>query len=220
MELRKGGLTSLNKRCKKSLNNNVESTQALNDLIVGALLTKYKLNRSEGQKYLEVPIHPDKIYLLQDYIENHHLLNLVKINSKENVFYILPSLMLEYKLKDWTADGIVTAINPADLHISALLFWISLYARKSEYSVVVDTQLSRPLQETLCYFFEINIKDCEIVSIENRFHFKSFLKLYLLSKSYRPYAETGEFYDMLNTKEARKLKNMIAQEKDKGEVVF
>lgn len=217
---RKGGLTPLNKRCKKSLKNNVDSTQALNDLIIGALLTKYTLKITDSQKYLEIPIKPDRAYILQNYIEHHQLLNLVKINNQENVFYILPSLLLDYKLKDWTEKGVVTAINPADLSIRAFLFWISLYARKSDYSVVVETELSSQLQETLCYFFSRYIKDCEIVSAENRFHFQSFLELYLLSKSYRPYPETGEFYDMLSSKEFRKLKNMIAQEKGKGEVVF
>lgn len=200
--------------------NNVEFTQALNDLIIGALLTKYKLKVTGGQKYIEVPIHPEKTYLLQNYIDHHHLHKLVKIDKNENLFYILPSLMLEYKLNDWTHNGTVTAINPADLHIAGLLFWISLYARKSDYSVVVDTELSPPLQETFCYFFSRAIKECEIVSAENRFHFQSFLELYLLSKSYRPYLESGEFYEMLSSKEYRKLKNMISQEKGKGEVVF
>lgn len=218
--IRKGGLTPLTKRCKKSLKNNVDSTQALNDLIVGALLTKYKLKTNGVQRYLEVPIHPERVYILQDYIEHHELLNLVEIDTDTNSYLILPSLVLDYKLKDWTKDGVVVAINPSDLHIRALLFWISLYARKSDYSVIVETELSQTLQETLCYFFTRNIKDCEIVSADNRFHFKSFLELYLLSNSYRPYIETGELYDMLSSKESRRLKNMIAQEKGEGEVVF
>lgn len=217
---RKGGLTSLNKRCKKSLINTEKSTQALNDLIVGALLTKYKLKKNEGQKYLEVPIHPNKIYLLQNYIDHHDLKSFVKLDGTDNVFYILPSLMLNYKLKDWTDNGKVTAVHPADLHIGCLLFWISLYAQKSDYSVVVETDLSPALQDTLCYFFSRYIEECDIVSAENRFHFKSFLELYLLSKSYRPYLESGEFYEMLSSKEYRKLKKMIAQEKERGEVVF
>lgn len=217
---RKGGLTPLNKRCKKSLKNRIEPTEALNDLIIGALLTKYHLKLSDGQRYLEVPIFPEKICLLQDYVEHNQLLNFVKIVPQENVFYILPSLMLEYKLKDWTENGVVSAINPADLNIGVLLFWISLYARKSDYSVVVETALTAPLQETLCYFFSRCISGCELVSIDNRFHFQSFLELYLLSNSYRPYPETGELYDMLSSKESRKLKNMIAKEKGKGEVGF
>lgn len=195
------------------MKNHLGSTKALNDLIVSSLLTKYEVKSHEGQNYLKVEISQSKKYILEDYIEHHLISKFVQIQIDEPYFIIRPCLMLEYILKDWTNNGEVTAINPSDLHINTLLFWITLFAYKTEYSVVVETNLSIPLQKTLCYFFSRTIKDCEIINMDNRFHFKSFLELYLLSNSYRPYLETGELNEMLSSTEKRKLRKIIAKEK-------
>lgn len=197
------------------------SVKALNDLIISSFLTKFRLVKTSGQKSLEVAIHPEKKYLLQDYINQNHLENYVDVHLEKNVFYIKPSFMLEQKLKDWTSNGKVTAINPADLHTRTFLFWIALFAVKSNYSVVIETELPPEIQETLTFLFSRSIQNCSIASSGKVFHFESFLELYLLSvKHNRPYVESGELNLMLSDKEKRRLRKIIADEKEEGEVVF
>lgn len=196
------------------------SLKALNDLIIASFLTNYHLEKFNGGKSLEVPIHSNKVFFLTDYIGQHEIQQFAEVRAEENLLIIKPSIMLEQKLKDWTHNGEVVALNPADLEVSTLLFWICLFVHKTDYSIGVKTTLSPPLQETFMYLFTSKIKDCPIASSGKLFHFQSFLELYLLSVRHnRPFVETGELSFMLSEKEKRRLRKIVTDEVN-GEVMY
>lgn len=166
-----------------------------------------------GKKSLRIPITPNKIPLFKDYIDIHKLSNYVELHENENTFEINASIMLEQKLKDWTTNGEVVAINPSDLRIGTFLLWISLFTTKDENYIGLETTLNQSLQETLIWIFKSLIDNCPIASSGSKFHFQSFLQLYLLSvKHHRAYVETAELYWLLSEKEKRKLRQIVNDE--------
>ena len=189
------------------------SLQALNDLTIASLLTRFQISKVNGEKSLRIPITTNKIPLFKDYIDIHKLSNYVDLKENEKVFEIKSSIMLEQKLKDWTKNGEVVSINPSDLRISTFLLWVSLFTRKDGNYIGLETTLNQSLQETLIWIFKSLIDNCPIASSGSKFHFQSYLQLYLLSvKHHRAYVETAELYWLLSEKEKRRLRQIVTDE--------
>lgn len=187
--------------------------QALNDLTIAALLTRFNISKIKGDKSLIIPITTNKMPLFKDYIDIHKLSNYVELREEENIIKINSSIMLEQKLKEWTQNGEVVSINPADLRIGTFLLWVSLFTKKDDNSIGLETALNPSLQETLIWIFKSLIENCPIASSGSKFHFQSFLQLYLLSvKHHRAYVETAELYWLLSDKEKRRLRQIVNDE--------
>lgn len=192
------------------------SVKALNDLIIASFLTNFIIKKQNNSRSVEVNILPEKVFFIKDYISQHELEDFVKVTDTENKqFYIIrQSTMLKAKFKDWTDGYEVKAMNPADIDVNTLLFWVALFGQTNGYTVKIKTNLSQALQETLVHIFKANIKSSEMIGDGQTFLFRSFLDLYLLSKNNRPYVETYEMKLLLSPKEQRKLKNINASHRE------
>lgn len=165
---------------------------------------------------MQTQLNKEKNSFLTDYIEEHKLQRHVELSTDHDYLIIHQSTMLEHKLKEWTKNGEVIALNPAQISISTIFLWIALFASKREYSVVVETSLSPALQETFSYVFSSMLNKCSLLSNGQAFQIQSFFEVFLLSiELKRSYVETGEFGYMLSDKDKRRLRKIMAEE-DEG----
>lgn len=191
----------------------------MDDLIVASFLNSYELTKLNNQWGMRVPIVEDKMQYLTDYLEHHALTELVELNAEDKTFLIRPNLMLEQKLREWTVNGDVNALNPADIRMSTLFVWTALFAQRREFGVVVPTGLSPKLQITFEVLFSKYIESAKLVSNGKAFQIQPFLEVFLLSIIHkRPVMETGEFSYMLSDSDKRRVRKTMLKLEEEGEI--
>lgn len=196
----------------------IHLAKPLDDLIISVLLSNHEIKRTPNGKQIIFEIKSEKNNVLVNYLQINKIEKHCHINYKNNQCTIYHSIPLELILKDWTNEQYkLVAINPKKLTASTLILWISLFAEKTDRNVLINTNMSKQVFETLNYYFN-NYFNCKLYFRGNFVTIKPFY-LILLHSIYlhRPIIEMVELYNLIPAKEIKQFKReLIKNEEDQS----
>jgi hypothetical protein len=190
-------------------------TKPLEDLIIAVFFSKCSIHQTSDGREVEFSVAERKIPYLLSYLERYKIKNHLRIDLKTGVASIKESVVLEKLLREWTKEGLVTAIDPRFVGTSTFLLWILLFGRKTKRNVAIDTNLSNTIRKDIPYYFEIYFKTT-LYDKGSAFYIKPYFSVLAQAiQTQRPAIENLELNYLLPEKEVDDFKKIMKQH-DKG----